>query len=181
VPTLIPDPLPAEVEALLERRREWGADRHDEVWEGVLHMTPPPSTRHELIVRQLERLLDPFAQRHGLAMIGAAGIGVKEDHRVPDLTLLRPPLQPQWHSTAALLVEVLSWRDSAWLKLDFYAAHQVEEVVIVDPEQRKVDWLGLRGGAFRPIERSGVIELGPQELAAQINWAPFPIAEPEGR
>jgi hypothetical protein len=33
--TLLPDPPPAELQPLLERRRRSGADRFDEVWEGV--------------------------------------------------------------------------------------------------------------------------------------------------
>ena len=88
MPTLIPDPPPTEFQALLERRREWGADHHDEVWEGVLHMSPPPSSRHELIVGELREVLRPLAKAEGLAVLGAGGIGVKNDHRVPDLSLL---------------------------------------------------------------------------------------------
>jgi len=142
MPTLIPDPLPAEVEALLKRRREWGADHHDEVWEGVLHMSPPPSPRHELIVTQLITLLQPLAKAKRMATLGAAGIGVTDDHRVPDLTLLRPPAV-QWNSTAALAVEVLSWHEPADKKLGFYAAHHVDELVIIDPDQHTVPWLEL--------------------------------------
>jgi hypothetical protein len=177
MPTLIPDPLPAEVAALLARRREWGADHHDEVWEGVLHMSPPPSPRHELLVTQLITLLQPLAKANGMAALGAAGIGVTDDHRVPDLTLLRPPAM-QWNATAALAVEVLSWREPADKKLGFYAAHDVEELVIIDPDQRTVRWLELRGGAYEPVQRSGVIDLGPAELADRIDWDPFPV-EPE--
>ncbi len=66
-------------------------------------------------------------------MLGAAGIGVKDDHRVPDLTLLRPPIQPQWQPTAALAVEVLSWREPAAKELAFYAAHQAELA-------QRIDW-----------------------------------------
>jgi Uma2 family endonuclease len=167
---LILDPLPAEVEALLVRRRECGADRHDEVWEGVLHMSHPPSSRHDLIVMHLIVLLAPLAAAKGIAALGAAGIGVKNDHRVPDMTLLRPPVAEQWQPTAALAVEVLSLRDSAWSKLGFYAARGVDEGAIVDPEQRKVDWLQLRDGDYVAVQRSAVIELGPGELAARLDW-----------
>jgi len=177
--TLIPDPLPAEVEALLERRREWGADHHDEVWEGVLHMTPPPSSRHEWIVAQLEQLLWAPARGRGLVPLGAAGIGVTDDHRVPDLTLLLPPVQPQWQPTAALVVEVLSWREPASKKLDFYAAHHVDELVVIDPGERTIRWLALREGAYEPVERSAVIDSGTAELAARLDWNPLPGAEPE--
>ncbi|MGI8413509.1 MAG: hypothetical protein ACR2QA_13710 [Solirubrobacteraceae bacterium] len=51
--TLLSDPPPAEFEELLERRRRWGADRRDEVWEGVLHMNPAPSIAHGDLVAQL--------------------------------------------------------------------------------------------------------------------------------
>jgi hypothetical protein len=84
----------------------------------------------------------------------------------------------QWNATAALAVEVLSWREPADKKLGFYAAHDVEELVIIDPDQRTVRWLELRGGAYEPVQRSGVIDLGPAELADRIDWDPFPV-EPE--
>lgn len=44
VPTLVRDPQPKEFEALLERRRQLGQDRYDEVWDGVYVMNPPRAT-----------------------------------------------------------------------------------------------------------------------------------------
>jgi hypothetical protein len=35
---------------------------------------------------------------------------------------------------------------------------------------RTVRWLGLEGGDYREIDRSPLIELGPAELVAQIDW-----------
>ena len=46
VPTLVRDPQPKEFEALLERRRQLGQDRYDEVWDGVYVMNPAPSYEH---------------------------------------------------------------------------------------------------------------------------------------
>jgi hypothetical protein len=57
-----------------------------------------------------------------------------------------------------------------WEKLPFYAAHHVDELLIVDPEKRSVSWLGLSGGEYQPIERSTLIALGPSELAERIDW-----------
>jgi Uma2 family endonuclease len=170
VQTLIPEPLPTEVQALLERRRERGADHHDEVWEGVLHLSPPPSLPHDLIVEQLRDMLRAPARARGLTMVGAAGIGDKDDHRVPDLTLLRPPLERQWQPTAAIAVELLSWREPASKKLDFYAAHQIDELVIVDPEKRQVQWLALADGTYKAVDRSAAIDLSAVELAQGIDW-----------
>lgn len=172
MPTLVFDPQPAEIEELLTRRRELGIDRWDEVWEGVLHMIPPPSHAHQLIASRLHRLLGPLADEAGLEVTGEVGIGSDEhNYRAPDLALHRPAdVEPQWHRTAALVVEIVSPNDKTWDKLAFYAAHQVDEMLIVDPEQRAIHWLGLADGEYRPLSRSALIELGPNELAAQIDW-----------
>ncbi|MGI8413643.1 MAG: Uma2 family endonuclease [Solirubrobacteraceae bacterium] len=90
--------------------------------------------------------------------------------------MLRPPVQPQWQPTAALAVEVLSWREPAGKKLDFYAAHQVAELLIVDPDKRGVDWLTLREGAYEPVLRSTAPNFGPAELAQRIDRDPFLLA-----
>jgi Uma2 family endonuclease len=171
MPTLVMDPAPAEIDALIERREALGLDHRDEVWEGVLHMNPPPSYRHERLSSLLHRLLGPCADAAGLEMVGAVGIGVKDNNRIPDLTLQRPQdAAPQWQQTAALVIEIVSPKDKSRDKFDFYAAHEVDEVLIVDPEKRTIDWLGLTDGEYRPIERSGLIDLGPSELAEQIDW-----------
>ena len=152
------------MEQLLEERRRTGADRRDEVWEGVLHVIPPPSVEHERLAHRLHVLLEPAASSAGLVLVGTVGIGVESDYRVPDLALLRPGYAPQWNHTAALVVEVLSPRDDTWEKLPFYAAHEVDEVVIVDPEQREIRWLGLTGGEYRPVERSRLLGVGSADL-----------------
>ena len=75
-----------------------------------------------------------------------------------------------WHPTAALVVEVVSPGDETWEKLGFYAAHAVDEVLIVDPQRRAVDWLALSDSHYHPIERSGLIDLGVIDLLARIDW-----------
>ena len=51
-----------------------------------------------------------------------------------------------------------------------YAKHGVDELLIVDPQKRSVDWLALKEGEYRPVRRSGVIEFGPAELHDEIDW-----------
>jgi len=171
MPTLVLDPLPAELDALLERRHQFDLDRRDEVWEGVLHMIPPPSVEHQRVAMRLVRVLGPVADTAGLEIMGAIGIGTgKDDYRVPDLALLRPGFAPQWNETAALLIEIVSPGDKSWEKLGFYAAHHVDELLIIDPQKRSVDWLALEAGEYRPVDRSRLIELGSDELAAHLDW-----------
>ena len=56
-------------------------------------------------------------------------------------------------------------------KLGFYAAHHVDELLIVDPAKRKVDWLALGGDTYRPTTRSALIDLTAADLAARLTWS----------
>jgi Uma2 family endonuclease len=171
--TLVLDPQPAEFDALLEHRRRLGLDHRDEVWEGVLHVNPPPTGEHQVILQQLAELLGPLARDASLVpLINEFGLGRegKDNYRVPDGGLHRALPRGVYQRTAALVIEIVSPGDESWAKLPFYAAHEVDELLIVVPEKRAVDWLGLTDGEYRPIERSGLIDLGPSELAEQIDW-----------
>jgi len=172
MPTLVLGSPPPELEALLERRRQAGVDRLDEVWQGVHHMVPGPSFEHARISQQLAVLLDGPARDGGLlAAISEFNLGESEhDFRVPDGGLHRPGAAGVWLSTAALIVEIISPDDETWQKVPFYAAHHVDEVLIVDPTEQAVTWLALRDGEYQPVQQSGLIKLGPIELAEQLDW-----------
>ncbi|PZS10435.1 MAG: hypothetical protein DLM64_08530 [Solirubrobacterales bacterium] len=171
VRVLLPDPPPAPFDELLKQRERWGADRWDEVWEGVLHMNPPPSHEYERLVIRLGYLLTPHAQAAGLELTGGVGIGEKDDYRAPDLALHRRGAAPIWHPTAALAVEILSPGDETRKKLPFYAVHHVDELLIVDPAAQSLVWLLLGDdGHYRGVERSRLIDLDASELARQLEW-----------
>lgn len=172
MPTLVRDPQPAEFEALLERRRRLSQDLLDEVWDGVYHMNPAPHSRHSAIQQQLAELLGPPAREAGLVpRLGIFNVGEPDDYRVPDGGLLRPGPDAVHLPTAALVVEIVSPGDETWDKLRFYAAHEVDELLIVDPQERRVHWLALEPNAdYRPVERSALVALGPVKLAERIDW-----------
>jgi Uma2 family endonuclease len=174
MPTLVRDPQPVEFEQLLERRRQLGQDLLDEVWEGVYHLNPAPAARHAEIVQQIAELLGPLARGVGLVpMVSIFNLGVPDNYRVPDggLHRARPGPDVVYVPTAALVVEIISPDDKTWDKLGFYAAHGVDELLIVDPETRKIDWLSLHSdGEYRPVEQSTLIALGPAELTERIDW-----------
>jgi Uma2 family endonuclease len=173
MPVLVYDPLPIELETLLERRRAIGADRHDEMWQGVLHMAPAPQRSHAEIQAQLLVRLDAPARAADLRSLGEFNLGGPDDYRVPDAGLLTPGGDALYLDTATLVVEILSPDDGTWEKLPFYAAHRVDELLIVDPLTHVVQRLALtQGGLYEPIERSNRIELSPADLAAQIDLPP---------
>ena len=168
--TLVLDPASTGLAPLLERRRRLGLDRGDEVWEGVLHVNPTGSHAHARVIQQLAELLGPPARAAGLEPTLDFSLGVEDNHRVPDGGFHRPSAAAMWHPTAALVLEVVSPGDESWEKLGFYAAHAVDDVLIVDPQRRSVDWLALCDGHYRTIERSRLINLGVADLIARIDW-----------
>jgi hypothetical protein len=86
VPTLVLDPKPHALDALIERRRRLGQDVFDEVSEGVLHLNPTRRGRHGALETQLSVLLAPLARDAGLVLIGQFNVGSSEaNYRVPDL------------------------------------------------------------------------------------------------
>jgi len=169
---LILDPSLSGLDEVLERRRRSGLDRLDEVWEGVRHMVPAPSGQHAEITQQLAEIFGGPARAAGLVpAMGEFNLGESEhDFRVPDGGVHRARPRGVWFPTAALVVEIISPGDESWEKLPFYARHAVDEVLIVDPQEQAVHWLALTGGDYGPIERSGLVDLGPAELVVRIDW-----------
>jgi hypothetical protein len=170
MPTLVPDPAPPQMQELLEHRRRLDLDRSDEVWDGVLHMNPAPHSRHGRIESQLAEILGPPGRAAGLTPIGQFNVGGADNYRVPDGGLLRPGPDELYSPTAALVAEIVSPGDETWAKLPFYATHQADEVLIVDPQEKRVHWLALADGQYDPVQQSALIELGPAQLAEQIDW-----------
>lgn len=144
-------------EALLEERRRKGLDVFDEVWDGVLHMVPPPSGHHQRLGLKLGVVLLPLAEDKGLVgshetglfRPGAAG---ERDYRVPDLVFARPENASDRgvDGMAELVVEILSPGDESYDKLGFYADLGVGEVLVVDPETRTVELFVLKDGSLEP-------------------------------
>jgi len=172
VATLVHDPEPIELQRLRERREKLGLDHHDEVWEGVLHLNPPATGEHQCLLEELAETLRPLARRAGLVpLIREFGLGEgKDNYRVPDGGLHRTKPRGVWHATAALVIEVVSPGDETWDKLPFYAAHNVDELLIVDPQERVVHWFALKHSKYEPVQQSALIDLGPAELTKQLTW-----------
>jgi Uma2 family endonuclease len=170
VRTIVLGPRPPEFEALLERRHALGQDLYDEVWEGEYHMAPAPHPFPGILDDELAVLLHPFARRAGLVGTGPFSLGDPDDYRVPDRGLHRGTPTTTFVPTAAVVVEIASPDDGTWNKIDFYAAHSVDELLITDPLKRSVTWLVLDDGRYTEQDSSRLLGVSSAELAAEIDW-----------
>jgi Uma2 family endonuclease len=168
--TIVLGPRPPVVEAWLEERRAKGLDGFDEVWEGEYVVVPMAHPRHGLVDQQVAVILDPLARAAGLIVSSPLNLGHPDNYRVPDRVLLRTTPTTTYVATAALVVEVVSPDDRSRRKLDFYAAREVDEVVLVDPCRRSVELFGREQGRMVPRSRSRLIDLAAADLAARIDW-----------
>ena len=154
-------------EEFLEERRRNGQDKKDELWEGVLHMVPPSSPRHNRVSFDLYIALRAIAARHGLeAYPDPTGIYAPDlnpkSWRVPDVALARPEqVSERWLEGAVLAVEVLSPRDESYKKFPFYARVGLSEVWIIDPKTRVPEVFSIVNGAFVALPSTGGIHRSP--------------------
>ena len=143
---------------ILELRRRTGADRWDEMWEGVLHMPPMPSRRHQELEGALERWLwTCWAQPQGNRVyhqinVASAG-GWPSDYRIPDLVLVTPDRfhidrDDYFEGPPTAVVEIRSPGDETDEKLPFYAKIGVPEVWVIDRNTRSPEVHLLRGAGY---------------------------------
>jgi Uma2 family endonuclease len=138
---------------LLEDRRRKGLDRWDEVWDGVIHMVPPPSRWHQRLERALIEVLSPLSSSRGLELLQESGLfSGDQSYRVPDLMVFRPEHGSDRgvEAHAEVVIELLSPHDESREKLPFYESLGVSEVFLIDPGTRAVELYLLRGGRLLP-------------------------------
>jgi Uma2 family endonuclease len=101
---------------------------------------------------------------------GPVNIGRFDDYRVPDRAYLRDLDMGTYLPTAAIVVEIVSPGDESYQKFGFYFAHGVEEVLIVDPQRRTVEWYAR--DAFARSGRSALLDVDEPTLHGEIHWPP---------
>lgn len=138
MPILLPD--------VSNLRRLTGADRWDEMWDGVLHMPPMPNRFHQDLEWSLETYLrQMWAPATGWKVyhqINLASVGGwPNDYRIPDLVLLSPQRfsidrNEYFEGAPDVVVEIHSPGDETYEKFDFYAELGVPEVWVIHRDTR---------------------------------------------
>jgi Uma2 family endonuclease len=163
-------------ETWLEKRRRNGLDKRDELWNGVLHMPPPPSYRHGRLASRLHVVLEPRAVALGLESVLEIGLYRSDDDwRVPDLMLLRPEqATSRGASGAEVVFELLSPNDETYDKLPFYAELGVREVFVIDQATRAVELFVLRGDKLHAALPDALGVLRSVVLGVELATGPGP-------
>jgi Uma2 family endonuclease len=167
--TKVLGPCTPELEASLSERRRLDQDRLDEVWQGQYHLNPGPHFDHAQASRAFLFAIGPWVDAVGLAGGTEANIGERDDYRVADQVYL-DGASALYLPTAAIVVEVLSPGDESRRKFGHYAAHDVDELVIVDPETKQVEWYGLVDRAYEPTTYSDVLGVDAATVVDAMRW-----------
>lgn len=168
--TVVLGERPAELEALIEKRRRLGLDGHDEVWEGVYVMAPHAHSDHGIVEESLRVALFPRAKAAGLIPGSSFNVGEPDDFRVPDGGYHRERPGTLYVPTAAAVLEVLSPDDETFTKFDFYARHGIDELLVADPDTRTVRCWQLTGSGYVEQPRSALFDVDMATLVAEVDW-----------
>jgi Uma2 family endonuclease len=138
---------------MLDERRRLGLDGRDEMWDGVLHMVPPAGDRHQGLGAAFLVAVAPLAESRGLVSRYETGLfHADDDYRVPDLLFRRPDQGSERGAEGAeLVVEIRSPNDETYVKLPFYAQIGVREVLVLHPEDRRVELFRPVAGQMLPV------------------------------
>lgn len=141
-------------EKLLAERRRTGADQWDEMWGGVLHMTPAPNVDHQDLEAGIEFWLrQHWAKPRGNRVYHQINVSTTgcwpNDFRIPDLVLLTPAQfsidqRTHFEGPPLVVVEIHSPDDESYEKLAFYADLGVPEAWIIHRDSRKPELYRLR-------------------------------------
>jgi Uma2 family endonuclease len=141
-------------QSMLDERRRLGLDVFDEMWDGVLHMVPPPGGPHQRLSTKFSAAVYTLAERRGLVPHMETGLfRTADDYRVPDQLFCRPEhLSDRGAEGAELVVEIRSKGDETYEKIDFYGRLGVREMIVVHPHERRVELFRALGGRLVPVQ-----------------------------
>jgi Uma2 family endonuclease len=137
-------------ERMLAERQRLGLDQFDEMWEGVLHMVPQPSRRHQELGSGLARYLYDSAAVRGCRIALEVGMyAAGTDYRVPDLAVYPPEAGSTRGVDGAPLVvfEIRSPADESYDKVPWYLGRGAGSIVIIDQDTFSVEVFTADGRA----------------------------------
>jgi Uma2 family endonuclease len=153
--------MPSIPPDILEWRKRTGADRRDEMWEGVLHLGPTPNRDHQKFEWSLETYLELRWARPGNGKVVhelnlASPGGWPRNYRIPDLMLLKSDRfsvdkNEYFEGAPNVVVEIRSPDDESEEKLPFYLNLGVPEAWMIDRDTKEPTILALEEGSYQKV------------------------------
>jgi Uma2 family endonuclease len=154
-------------ERLKAERAASGADRYDEVWEGVYMMAPLANNEHQDLQAALAAALRNAIGWGGPVRVqSGANVSDREEdwmqnYRCPDVVVVFPggaarDCGTHWRGGPDFCVEIICPGDRRRVKLDFYAGIGVRELLLVDREPWELELFRLTGGRLVSTGRSNL-------------------------
>lgn len=167
---------------LIAHRRRTGADRYDEVWEGVYMMAPEANLEHQDLATGIATVIRIVVQwpGHGSVYQGVnvsdRREGWKQNYRVPDVAAFlngttAVKCKTVWVGGPDFAVGIISPFDRTREKLDFYAKVGTRELLVIDRQPWTLELYRLQHGALVEVGRSTLER--PDRLASQavpLSW-----------
>ena len=161
-----------------------GTDNHYELVSGKLEIMNPPTVRHFLIAKFLEQIFDREISNnnHNWLCFREAGIRTGwQKSRLPDLFIIDKSAAMElldnsaiFQTTPYLIVEIVSpesaKRDYRYKRSE-YAALEVPEYWIIDPQQNKITVLIFKEGLYEETiftNKEKIISLTFSELELTV-------------
>jgi Uma2 family endonuclease len=155
--------MPALTPDIQSVRQRSGADKWDEMWNGVLHMPAMPNFDHQnlegdlasyLRVRWARPLGAKVLQQINVALPG----GWPDDYRIPDILLLTPSRfeinrNEYFEGAPDAVIEIRSPDDETFDKMSFYAELGVPEVWVIHRDTKEPEIHLLRRSGYRKQRR----------------------------
>ncbi len=177
-------------EALIEQRRAAGADKFDEVWEGVYMMSPLAGIEHQEMVAGFTNALYATVQLAGLGRV-FPGINIadreddwKQNYRCPDVVALFNDNKAQIRETHLLggpdfVVEIVSPHDQSREKLGFYSSVGTREVLLVDRDPWALELYRHDGQTLVMVQKATLAQ--PATIASNVVPLTLQLAQGEKR
>lgn len=155
---------PSVQKRLIAQRRKTGADRWDEVWDGIYVMSPLPNNLHQILAFQLGVVFQSLVRPAEGIVANQVNVsdldkGWKRNYRQPDVAVILAggkaiDRETHYQEGPDLVVEILSPYDRARGKIPFYAGIGVRELVVVDRKPWSLELYRLVDGELRLVGRS---------------------------
>jgi Uma2 family endonuclease len=165
--------------ALIRERRRNGADRFDEVWDGVYVMSPEADNEHQYVALRLSVALvqalsgDRPTKVYPAVNISDRDADWKKNYRCPDAAIFLEGNTAQdrgthWFGGPDFAVEVVSRYDRSRRKGPFYASVGVRELFLIDRFPWRLELYRSDGQTMVPAGESLPDTAHPAPLASTV-------------